>query len=418
MTALGNKIKHQREAKGWNQKELAEKADVSPATISGVENGRFIPTPSVLYKIAAELGVKFSELVETLPDPKLDTWLEIIPFYVRDHQYAAALPLIHRLLTEYPHMHDVQRDHLICYEAIMLGEWEQTRMQCIETLYALAFKWEGLAHTNPEFFVSIHNRLGALWYQSLEFITASHHYKRALEVLKSFPSAQDHYRVATIQFNLGDCLRWLGQDQEAIQYLEKALPYFQEQRIAKGVGGCYFALGMCYKNLGEFSKAVLMFQQAAPHVEEANLKWYAVRCRSYSRFFSPELHEDAIEVLKEELQELRTMMRPGDVATTKSRIAKLHLDRHQFPEAKAMLDQAENHLSELKPDEHRAYFLLAKALYHFALGDFDTASQYAFEAVDLYAVLRTFHSELQEALRISQESVLKLRESYEQKKRP
>jgi len=56
-------IKHLREAKGWSQQALADRAVVSRKTISSIEQGQ----PAFLFtfsKIAKALGVEPSEFLE------------------------------------------------------------------------------------------------------------------------------------------------------------------------------------------------------------------------------------------------------------------------------------------------------------------------------------------------------------------
>ncbi len=60
---MGYKIKEAREAAKMSQEELAEKAEVSRATISGLETGRTDNvTTKTLLKIACALGVTVDAL--------------------------------------------------------------------------------------------------------------------------------------------------------------------------------------------------------------------------------------------------------------------------------------------------------------------------------------------------------------------
>jgi transcriptional regulator with XRE-family HTH domain len=62
---IGKIVKQRREAKRWNQQELADKADVTQATISRLEAGVFDPKISSLRSIAAALGCS---VVDLLPE--------------------------------------------------------------------------------------------------------------------------------------------------------------------------------------------------------------------------------------------------------------------------------------------------------------------------------------------------------------
>ena len=57
------KIKEARKEKGYTQEELAKRADVSRATIIGLENGSVtVTTTDTLTKIASALDKKVSDI--------------------------------------------------------------------------------------------------------------------------------------------------------------------------------------------------------------------------------------------------------------------------------------------------------------------------------------------------------------------
>ena len=59
----GGKAKRAREDVSFSQRELAELANISPATLNNIENNNIKrPHPSTLRKIAAALGVEPREL--------------------------------------------------------------------------------------------------------------------------------------------------------------------------------------------------------------------------------------------------------------------------------------------------------------------------------------------------------------------
>lgn len=61
---LGERIKQRREARGWNQKELAEHANVDRSIISLMErNARNGARPETLMKLANALGVTVDYLL-------------------------------------------------------------------------------------------------------------------------------------------------------------------------------------------------------------------------------------------------------------------------------------------------------------------------------------------------------------------
>ena len=64
------RIKNIRRKKLFTQRELAEKAQLSQATISYIENGDKSPTERTLKKLATALDVDIMELIQPESDTK------------------------------------------------------------------------------------------------------------------------------------------------------------------------------------------------------------------------------------------------------------------------------------------------------------------------------------------------------------
>jgi transcriptional regulator with XRE-family HTH domain len=54
------RLTHERKLRGWTQRELAERSGVNATTVNLVENGRYLPGPLPLAKIARALGLNAS----------------------------------------------------------------------------------------------------------------------------------------------------------------------------------------------------------------------------------------------------------------------------------------------------------------------------------------------------------------------
>lgn len=65
-----NGVRYQRRLRGWNQEELAQRADLQQRTVSSIETGRSNPHPKTLLKLAQALGVETADLMETPTTPK------------------------------------------------------------------------------------------------------------------------------------------------------------------------------------------------------------------------------------------------------------------------------------------------------------------------------------------------------------
>jgi len=62
MAEVGQLIRRLREAKGWNQAELAVYAGIGPSGVSQIETGKRNPSVATLQKIAEALSVEISDL--------------------------------------------------------------------------------------------------------------------------------------------------------------------------------------------------------------------------------------------------------------------------------------------------------------------------------------------------------------------
>lgn len=59
---IGKKIIKERRRRGWSQKVLCDKADVSPSLLSQIENGKINPSLKSLDKIASAFSIHISKL--------------------------------------------------------------------------------------------------------------------------------------------------------------------------------------------------------------------------------------------------------------------------------------------------------------------------------------------------------------------
>ena len=71
MTSLGGRIKSLRAERGLQQRQLAEKAGMTPSMVSQIESGRLTPSLPTLGKLAAALGVPIASLFETTRNGRL-----------------------------------------------------------------------------------------------------------------------------------------------------------------------------------------------------------------------------------------------------------------------------------------------------------------------------------------------------------
>jgi len=67
VTPLGDRIRRLRAERELQQRQLAEKADLTPSMVSQIESGRLTPSLHTLGKIAAALGVPIAALFDGKP---------------------------------------------------------------------------------------------------------------------------------------------------------------------------------------------------------------------------------------------------------------------------------------------------------------------------------------------------------------
>ena len=71
MISLGQRIKALRADRALQQRQLAEKAGLTPSMLSQIESGRLTPSLHTLGKLAGALGVSIGSLFEAAPDGRL-----------------------------------------------------------------------------------------------------------------------------------------------------------------------------------------------------------------------------------------------------------------------------------------------------------------------------------------------------------
>lgn len=67
---VGQRVRELRQARGISLSELARRAGVGKATLSGVETGTRNPTLETLWAITAQLGVPIGAILDSPPEPQ------------------------------------------------------------------------------------------------------------------------------------------------------------------------------------------------------------------------------------------------------------------------------------------------------------------------------------------------------------
>lgn len=69
---FGNRLYRLMMAKGWTQSELSRRAELTRDSISTYVNGKSVPTPLNLEKLATALGVKAEELLPNMIESAIE----------------------------------------------------------------------------------------------------------------------------------------------------------------------------------------------------------------------------------------------------------------------------------------------------------------------------------------------------------
>lgn len=65
---LANRLRAEREFRGWTQAELAARVGVSRKTINTIENGVFVPSTLIALKIAESFERSVEQLFSVIED--------------------------------------------------------------------------------------------------------------------------------------------------------------------------------------------------------------------------------------------------------------------------------------------------------------------------------------------------------------
>lgn len=103
--SIGNRIRIERESRGWSLTELAERASISRAMVHKVERGESSPTARLLGRLSGAFGVSISTLIaraegnreRLLRSADQPVWTDPETGYVRRHlspRYGLPLDLV------------------------------------------------------------------------------------------------------------------------------------------------------------------------------------------------------------------------------------------------------------------------------------------------------------------------------------
>ena len=383
-SGVGEKIKIYREERGWSQKELADKADVSPSTISKAEGGIFTPSPDKLQRVADALGIPFSELVDLKAEIQVDTLLEILSIHLHRQEYDDASRAITELKTR-SDLLSYQKNNLVIHEAELLMRTGCVS-QSIGYLTDLATALDADRDTDTHLLATVYNKLGNAYYFASEMLNAHNHYSRAYQISLHFP--EPDILSAQITYNLGHICLWLRRDQEAILYLETARTLYEKVSNPSKLAKALYVLGLSYYNARKLDHAEVFIKQARALYESLNVLEMSQMVKRIYAFFILGIQEPekAIDELIDSIEHLEKSGETLSLAYTHSNIALLYMRIGDKESARHHLEVALGLISDEKMqlDPKFPYIIRAHALFQLDVKEYAKSIESAFKSSELF----------------------------------
>ncbi|WP_198299655.1 helix-turn-helix transcriptional regulator [Tumebacillus avium] len=411
---IGEKIRTYREERGLSQKELAEKADVSPSTISKVEGGVFTPSPDKLQRVADALGIPFHELIDFSAELEISTQVMIVKIFVERKEYHYALKHIADL-EKRGDLLEHQKQDVILFKAesyMRTGRTEEA-ITLLSELRTSLEKFQGDEHLIADVF----NRLGNAYFLASNITHAHAHYVRAHQLSLTFAIFDE--LAAKISYNLGMICSWLKKPSEATEHLENAERYFRDISDHIKLADTLFRQGQCYRDLNKMELAERYLNESFVIYKSHNHLVLAqhVRYNLASTVTALNEFDLAIEQLLECIDNFKELQSWNMVVYTYVRIAEIHLENGRYKEAEKFLVEAQQVLRsvELPEYDHNNvyafyYRVLARSLY--TIGKYSEAIEMSFNSSELYGKIGVKRDEA-DSLEIAVDSYLKLGDTNE-----
>jgi len=382
--SVGEKIRTYRDEKGFSQKELAEKADVSPSTISKAEGGIFIPSPDKLQRVADALSIPFSELVDLNAEMQVDTLLEILSIHLHRKEYDEAFRAIAELKTR-SDLLSHQKNHLIIHESELLMRTGSVP-QSIDLLTDLASALEADRDTDTRLLATVYNKLGNGYYFASEMLNAHNHYSRAYQISLRF--VEPDILSAQIAYNLGHICHWLRRDFEAIQYFENARSLYEKVSDPRKLADALYMLGHSYLNAKKLVQAEEILKQSRTLYESLDvLEMCQLVKRHYAFFILAKTEpKKAIETLIESTSHLHEVKDTLVLAYTHANIARLYMEDGEMQNASHHLSTALGLIAEDRShtDPKFPYIYRVEAMYNLNIKEFHKTIESAFKSSELF----------------------------------
>lgn len=407
--SVGEKIRRYREHRGLSQKELADKAGVSPSTISKAEGGIFTPSPDIIQRVADALGVPFHELIDPASELEVSTLIMIVKIFTERKEYHHALQYISDL-EKRGDLLEHQKQDLILFkaESFMRTRRAEEAIKLLSELRQSLEKNQADEHRVADLF----NRLGNAYFLASNITNAHAHYMRAQQLSLTFAMFDE--LAAKISYNLGMVCSWLKKPKEATEHLERAEQFFREISDNFKLADTLFRQGQCYRDLEQLELAEQYLNESLAIYKSLNLLELAqhVKYNLASSVTAAKEFDLGIEQLQECIENFIELNSFHMVAYTNVRIAELHLEKGHVDEADQFLVKAQQvmqsvELSEYDQNNVNAYYYMVWASLLYSKQSYDEAIATAFNSSKLFGKMGIKRDEA-DSLEVAVDSYLKL----------
>lgn len=364
--SLGQKVKRLRRAKKMSQKELADEF-VTVSMISQVERGVKQASVELLQHIAKKLQVPLHELAKMEAEQMETAWRhKLAKAYLAAKQPEEAVPLLLELRgrsdLSYATGIEVAVDYAECL--YLQGMYAEV----LELLLPLNEELIVTDYDDAHMRALVQFVIGNCYYKLINYVTANYYYRSAADLTMRFVDF-DHL-AARISFKTGTTLQLMGNDKEAILYLNRAFDYFHKNENLYRLASTMMVQGISHKNMQNYVRASENLSTAIGIFQGLNLtqELYDVQVTLAATITVRHDPDLALQQLRECIEVYQSRGSNSDLVLAYSKYAVILLDVGRVSDAFNVLRLADSVVEEYSlppsPSVGACYQILAKYYMH------------------------------------------------------
>ena len=394
---LGQRLRRARLARNLTQGEVA-RGQFSVSYVSAVERGQIRPSLGALEKLGERLQVSITDLLgDTDLDSRfigasesresggdryrdeIDSKLREAQVLIFRRQQEDALGILLRLSSQQLSNREAAHVHwklAWCYVELARGD-EARR----EAAAALSFA-ERIG--DRDLTERVRNELGNAYALLHGHALALDHYRACLQAIEDGTVSDPTFQL-NVLFNVGSQYWYLGEHDNAVEYLRQAAALSSEVNDPERMGGVFWSLSLAYSGKGDHSQAKLYALRSIAAYEQAgNRKLVAQVYNRLGRAFAQSGQiNDAMVQLRTAYDMASTQHDPRGIAEAQRSLAAVYLQENRIDEAASAAADALERSETLGDVLQRADSLLMLAKVNERQNKFDTAEQLFGQAIAL-----------------------------------